>query len=167
MQWASAIEQAAYHDWISHRGEPEVRSVGGFVRAEVPIHWKRRPVGRHVLLVTPPEGGVTVGMTPGGSGERFHAVVSRLARQLKRCRVLHRAAVQQHGLDGLLFEGVGMHRDVTVEWFVVVLGDARCGAVLYGVGPRSRYDEHLDAMRALVASVRPARSSASGVRPRV
>lgn len=156
----AARELPSRHDWITPAHQPWVQSTDGAVRVSVPWDWARRTVGEHALLVSPADGGVTVGMVPGGVAKTFHAVMKRLVGSLAKCRVLHRSLLEDAPLEGFVVEGMGVEGDVTVEWFVAQVGDASCGAVLYGIGPRSRYDAHVAVMRAIVHSVRPVHSGA-------
>ena len=156
----AAREPSVRHDWVTPSHQPWVQSMDGGVRVSVPWDWSRRTVGEHALLVSPADAGVTVGMVPGGVGQTFHAVMKRLVGSLTKARVLHRSLLEDAPLEGFVVEGMGVDGDATVEWFVAQVGDASCGAVLYGIGPRSRYDVHVAAMRAIVHSVRPVHSGA-------
>lgn len=148
------------HDWLAPAHQPWVQSTDGGVRVNVPRDWSRRAVGEHALLVSPADAGVTVGLVPGGASTTFHAVMQRLVGSLVKCRVLHRGTLESGALEGIVIEGMGVDGDTTVEWFVARVGDSACGAVLYGIGPRSRYDAHLESIRALLHSVRPTHSGA-------
>lgn len=157
---ATARDLAPRHDWLAPSHQPWVQSTDGGVRVNVPPAWTRRTVGEHALLVSPPHGGVTIGMVPGGVANTFDAVMRRLVGSLAKHRALHRAAFQGTPLEGEVVEGVGFDGETSVEWFVARLGDAACGAVLYGIGPRGRYDANRAAVRALLHSVRPVHSGA-------
>jgi len=146
------------HDWITPSRQPWVQSADGGVRINLPPGWSRRVVGEFALLVSPPDGGVTVGMVPGATAQNFHAVMHRLVDALARRRVLHHARVDTGAMDCVMVEGMGVDGETTVEWFVAQVGDVTCGVVLYGIGARSGYDRHLDTVRGIVRSVRPTHS---------
>lgn len=155
MQWGPMKREGASTDWVAPAFHPWARSLEAQIHVSVPWDWERHTVGRDALVVSPPDRGVTVGIVSRASWRRLRAVVSTLSRHLTSCRTIRRTPVRQHGFEGVILEGVGVRDGLAVEWFVAYVGDARCGAVVYGVGRRSQYDRHFEDLRAIVRSVRP------------
>jgi hypothetical protein len=141
-----------FHNWSTPKNASWVESVLGGVRIEVPSNWKRQRMGERTLLVRTPDAGMTVGMVSGGGASCFFNVVKRVAGALSQTRVVNRSSLHGTSMEAFVIEGTGETHNSALEWFVAKLGDAHCGAVLYGIGSHSDYRAHLATLTTMLRS---------------